>query len=221
MEKLILVRHGETHWNASGLSQGHKDVPLSANGERQVDLLRAALEKRMGTAPFDCAFASPLRRAQQTARLLGAEPVVLDDLIEIDRGHWEGHDPGEIKRRWGKLQKQWYDDPAGLGMPGGEAFDDLWERAGRLLVRLCEAEGTVLACAHKALNRVLIARMLGRPSKGVWQISQPQSACTVLVRVLAPSADSDASANLDASADWSAERVGDVSHLPPELRSDS
>ena len=198
----MVVRHGETHWNASGLSQGHKDVPLSENGERQITLLRESL----GDRTFDAAFASPLQRAQQTARLLGAEPEVLDDLIEIDRGHWEGHAPDEIKRRWGKLHKQWYDDPAGLGMPGGEEFDDFWERAGRLLTRLDQEDGTVLACAHKALNRVLIARMTGHPTKGVWQIPQPQSSCNILVR--------------DGEG-WRAEQIGDVTHLPPELRSES
>ena len=58
MDTLILVRHGETHWNASGLSQGHKDVPLSENGERQITLLRESL----GDRTFDAAFASPLQR---------------------------------------------------------------------------------------------------------------------------------------------------------------
>ena len=50
----------------------------------------------------------------ETARLLGCEPEILPDLIEIDRGHWEGHEGPEIKRRWGNLWSRWYDDPAGL-----------------------------------------------------------------------------------------------------------
>ena len=76
---------------------------------------------------------------------------------------------------------------------------------GRLLDRL--AGESVLACGHKAINRVLIARALGRPSRGVLQIPQPQACRTVLHR-----ADSGA---------WSAEMIGDSSHLPPELRSES
>ena len=202
METLVLVRHGETHWNASGLSQGHKDVPLSENGRRQIELLRESLS---GVA-FDRSFCSPLQRARQTAELLGADPDVLDDLIEIDRGHWEGHDAAEIQRRWGKLHKQWYDDPAGLAMPGGEGFDELWERAGRVLARLENEPGIVLACAHKAVNRVLLARVLDRPTRGVWQIPQPQAACSILHRD---------------GGGWRTERLGDVSHLPEELRSSS
>jgi broad specificity phosphatase PhoE len=198
---LILVRHGATNWNASHFCQGHKDVPLNADGRRQIELLREALA---GYA-VDRAFASPLQRAQETARILGHEPTVLDDLIEIDRGHWEGHEMDEIRRRWGKLARQWYDDPKGLAMPGGEAFDDLWERAGRLETQLA-GDGVTLACAHKAINRVLIARLLRRPTKGVWQIPAPQGSCSILV---------------EEGGVWRAERIGDVSHLPAELRSDA
>jgi len=52
---------------------------------------------------------------------------------------------------------------------------------------------------------VLIARALGRPSKGVWDIPQPQACRTVLVH---------------SGGRWAAEVIGDASHLPDELRSD-
>jgi len=201
MSTLLLVRHGATSWNASHYCQGHKDVPLSDEGRRQVELLKDALS----SYAVDRALASPLQRAIETARILGHEPEIVDDLVEIDRGHWEGHPMDEIRRRWGKLAKGWYDDPKGLAMPGGEAFDDLWERAGRLAERL-DAGGITLACAHKAINRALVARLLGRPTKGVWDIPAPQASLTVLVRE---------------DGGWRAERVGDVSHLPEELRSSS
>jgi broad specificity phosphatase PhoE len=200
---LVLVRHAATAWNESRYCQGRKDVPLSATGRRQVALLREAL----ADLAFDRAYASTLSRAQETARLLGHEPEVLDDLEEIDRGHWEGHPPDEILRRWGALHRAWYDDPTGLAMPGGEAFDALWERAQRVLDRIVKDGGsTVLACGHKAINRVMIARALGRPAKGVWAIPQPQACRTVLQH---------------GPEGWRAEVIGDVEHLPPELRSDT
>lgn len=203
VQTLVLVRHAATAWNENRYCQGRKDVPLSPTGRRQVALLREALRG----LTFDRAYASPLSRARETARLLGQEPRVLDDLTEIDRGHWEGHPPDEIVRRWGKLHKAWYDDPTGLAMPGGEAFDALWERAQRV-VELIAADGGrhVLACGHKAINRVIIARALGRPAKGVWAIPQLQACRTVLER---------------GPEGWRAEVIGDVAHLPAELRSDT
>jgi len=203
VKTLVLVRHAATSWNENGYCQGLKDVSLSARGEDQARRLRDA----MGEARFDRAYASPLMRTQQTATLLGyPQPTLLEDLREIDRGYWEGHPMDEVRRRWGKLARAWYDDPTGLAMPGGEAFDDLWDRAGRLLEQLVAGGGdVVLACGHKAINRVLIARALGRPPKGVWDIPQPQTGRSVLQFV---------------QGAWRAEMIGDVSHLPAELRSE-
>lgn len=203
MQTLVLVRHGATAWNENGYFLGLKDVPLSARGREQAGMLRRALQDR----DFDRIFASPLGRSQETARLVAGEPEILPDLIELDRGHWEGHTGQEVQRRWGKLRRAWYDDPAGLAMPGGEAFDDLWARGERLLRTLEECGGErLLVCGHKAINRILIARALGLPTQGVWAITQPQTARNVLV--------------LRASG-WEAESIGDVSHLAPDLRSES
>ena len=203
MLTLVLVRHGATAWNENAYCQGRKDVPLSALGKKQVTLLK---EAQSGLV-FDRAYASPLGRALETARLLGYEPDVLDDLAEIDRGHWEGHPMDEVKRRWGKLYRSWYEDPAGLVLPGGEAFDDFWVRAQRALDAVCTAaDGRVLVCAHKAINRAIIARALGMKTAEVWPIPQPQASRSVLV--------------LEAGS-WRAEALGSADHLPEDLRSEN
>ena len=202
MHRLVLVRHGATEWNERGLCLGRKDIPLSGTGRRQAELLRDALEGER----FDAVFASPLARAVETARILGREPRLLPDLVEIDRGLWEGLLPDELRRRDPAFHARWYADPQGLAMPGGEAFGDLWERAGRALALLAEGGGSVLAVGHRALNRVLIARALGRESKGVWGIAQPQACLTRLV---------------SEEGRYRAEILGDAAHLPPGLRSES
>jgi broad specificity phosphatase PhoE len=87
---LLLVRHGETDWNAAGLLQGHTDRPLSDFGRRQARQLAEELEGE----PFDAVYASDLARARETAEIAGERlglPVVLDaDLREKDWGSWEG-----------------------------------------------------------------------------------------------------------------------------------
>jgi probable phosphoglycerate mutase len=215
VKRLVLVRHGATAWNERGLCLGRKDVPLSAAGRRQAELLRDALRGE----EFDRVFSSPLARAVETARLLGHEPLLLDDLVEIDRGAWEGLAPDEIRRRDPDLHARWYADPTGLAMPGGETFSDLWERAGRALARLAEGGDRILAVGHKATNRVLIARALGREAKGVWGIAQPQACRTELV------ADDDRRPGGGSGGRpgprYRAALLGEVSHLPPGLRSDS
>ena len=60
---MIVVRHGETEWNAEGRIQGHQDVALNERGERQV----AAVARRLASARVDAVYSSDLRRTMQTA----------------------------------------------------------------------------------------------------------------------------------------------------------
>jgi broad specificity phosphatase PhoE len=87
---LLLVRHGETDWNADGRLQGHTDRPLSEFGRRQARQLAGDLEDE----EFEALYASDLARARETAEIVGERlglPVVLDrDLREKDWGTWEG-----------------------------------------------------------------------------------------------------------------------------------
>jgi broad specificity phosphatase PhoE len=87
---LLLVRHGETDWNAVGRLQGHTDRPLSDYGRRQA----RQLAEELVDEELDAIYASDLARARETAEIAGERlglPVVLDaDLREKDWGSWEG-----------------------------------------------------------------------------------------------------------------------------------
>jgi hypothetical protein len=95
MTTLLLVRHGETDWNADGRLQGR---PLSDFGRRQARELAGELEDE----ELDAIYSSDLARAQETAEIVGERiglPVVLDpDLREKDWGNWEGLTPVERDR---------------------------------------------------------------------------------------------------------------------------
>jgi 2,3-bisphosphoglycerate-dependent phosphoglycerate mutase len=87
---LLLVRHGETDWNADGRLQGHTDRPLSDFGRRQA----RQLAEELADESLETIYASDLARARETAEIVGERlglPVVLEpDLREKDWGTWEG-----------------------------------------------------------------------------------------------------------------------------------
>jgi broad specificity phosphatase PhoE len=93
--ELILVRHGETDWNAEGRLQGHTDRPLSDYGREQA----RRLADDLADEEFDAIYASDLARARETAEIVAERlglPVTLEpDLREKNWGTWEGLTPPE------------------------------------------------------------------------------------------------------------------------------
>jgi broad specificity phosphatase PhoE len=90
MTTLLLVRHGETDWNAEGRLQGHSDRPLNEYGRRQA----RELAERFAADGIGAVYASDLARARETAEIvaarLGLEVVLDPDLREKNWGNWEG-----------------------------------------------------------------------------------------------------------------------------------
>lgn len=90
MTTLLLVRHGETDWNANGRLQGQTDRPLTDFGRRQARLLADELAGE----ELEAIYSSDLARAQETAEIVGERlglAVAVDpELREKDWGTWEG-----------------------------------------------------------------------------------------------------------------------------------
>ena len=141
------LRHGETDWNAQGLSQGRTDIPLNAVGLAQAKRAARTLEGG-GIATV---VSSPLSRARATAEIV-AEAIGLpvaaldDDLREVNFGEQEGRPMGD-----------WYDDwIAGTYTPErAEPFPVLLARAVSAVNRVLERPAPVLVVAHGALFRAL------------------------------------------------------------------
>lgn len=167
------LRHGETDWNARGLSQGRSDIPLNENGLAQSAAAAAALAANADRyAPVDRIVSSPLGRALRTAELVEEAmvkaghrrlPITTDpDLQEVCFGVQEGQPMGD-----------WYDSwIAGDYTPeGAEVFADLMARAAAAVNRATQGEGpgagsgagpgagTVLIVCHGAMFRALRAVM--------------------------------------------------------------
>ena len=113
---LVLLRHGQTVWSESGQHTGRTNIPLTDTGCEQA---RAAGERLREAFPngFDqgCMFASPLRRAQQTAQLAGyGDFKVLDEIAEWDYGRAEGRTRQEVSEAGGFQWDVWRDGPRSL-----------------------------------------------------------------------------------------------------------
>ena len=182
--RILLARHGETPWNAEGRYQGQIDIPLSPLGEGQA----MALGQRLKDVRIDRAVASPLSRAQLTAKLaLGdarADMLQTDaDLQEIAHGEWEGLLASEIQDKDPARLLAWREEPDTVLMPGGESLRQVLDRSWRGLARATEGLGdddTLLIVAHDAVNRVLLCRILGLPIAKLWSFRQAPTTLNLL-----------------------------------------
>ena len=157
VDRIVVVRHGETEWSRAGRHTGRTDIALTPTGEQEASLARLSL--RGWT--FRRVWASPLQRATATATLAGYEPQLDPILMEWDYGDVEGLTNDEItaaRPGWSK----WGDD-----VPGGERVDSVGERADRFLAQATGAaiDGDALVFAHGHFLAVLIARWLGLPAE--------------------------------------------------------
>ncbi|MBM6399683.1 histidine phosphatase family protein [Phycicoccus sp. MQZ13P-5] len=174
--RLVLVRHGETEWSATGRHTGRTDVPLTERGEAQARSLRPALES-MAVARVLC---SPLARARRTAELAGLSPETDEDLLEWDYGGYEGLTTPQIRKQLADPDWTVFRDGVVPGDTPGETVEEVSARASRVLARVegSLADGDVVLVAHGHLLRVLAAtRLRQEPRFGAHLLLEPATLC--------------------------------------------
>lgn len=160
---LVLIRHGESEWNAKGLWCGWIDVPLSEKGKREAKLAASNLKDLR----FDIAFTSDLKRASHTLEIIKAElgllslPTIIEPAFkERHYGIYAGKNKWKIKEKIGgekfkKLRRGW-----DIPIPNGESLKDVYTRVipkfeEHIIPQIWKGSN-ILFVAHGNSNRALI-----------------------------------------------------------------
>lgn len=126
--ELILIRHGETKYNAVGKFQGHFDSELSKKGRLQAKAVAKSLVK----SKFEILYSSDLKRALQTAQSIanetGHEIITDARLRERDVGIFENHSMPEIQEKFPEEYAKFSQRNPDYVIPGGESTNQLTER---------------------------------------------------------------------------------------------
>jgi len=181
---VLLARHGQTQSNVTGFFMGWSDEDINDLGYTQAH----SLAFRLASLPIDSVYTSPLKRARNTALIL-AKPhnldlKVLDDLIEIKLGDWQGLHMDEISQKWPELWKQSRIDPSEVTMPNGESFQQVTERAARAFDMIVSdnQDKQVAMVTHDVVIRVLVAHILGA-SNSIYRQFEINNASLSTIRV--------------------------------------
>lgn len=163
MTEVLLIRHGETAWNAVRRLQGHLDIPLNEEGERQAEALGRALRD----VPLDAIISSDLLRARQTAQAIaaphGMNVGIEPGLRERCYGAFEGMLYADIGVRYPEAYAAWQARHADVRFPQGvhvaETLREFRKRAINAITRILSAgdyrrialvcHGGVLECAYR------------------------------------------------------------------------
>ena len=172
---IILVRHGQTEWNRVEHFRGRVDLPLNDIGLEQAR--KTAMRIAACWKPA-AVYASPLSRAIQTAeKIAGACSLavqIVDGLVDIDYGAWQGLTPAEVGQQWAHLLAEWYKTPDQARIPGGETLQEVQSRARSSVHSLCTShpDQQIVLVSHTVVNRLILLGALGLGNHRFWHLRQ-------------------------------------------------
>jgi broad specificity phosphatase PhoE len=176
--RIILIRHGQTRWNAGSAGgehfRGRIDVPLNAVGEAQAQ----AVAECLAAVEFSAVYASPLLRAMRTAepiaRGCGLAVRPCEGLLDIDYGEWGGLSHAQVAARWPALYARWRSAPHEVQVPGGESLAEVRRRilAGLDEITARHRDEIVAMVGHQVVNKVFLCAALGLGNDAFWRIRQ-------------------------------------------------
>lgn len=186
--ELYIVRHGETDWNKKKMIQGRADIDMNETGKGQVVKLADALSD----VSFDLVYASPLKRAIETASIISHQKdIIIDErLYEIDFGELEGVvykdiDNLKIEDLDGKLKKvkTFFSSPEMYISEDGESYESLYKRIGSFLDELEEKYKykKILVVSHATCIHAMLTYIKRLSVKDTWQIHLPNCSVSKII----------------------------------------
>ena len=182
MNTFYIVRHGETHWNIKGKTQGHGDSSLTENGITQAQ----RLAKHLAKYPIDYIYSSDLGRAKQTAKIIGdefnKEIIYTEGLREMSFGKWEGLTIKEIQQDYKDIYHTWRNEPHKAEIPNGEKLELLRERLLNCIddINKKHENSHIVLVSHSMSVRIMILSLLGSDLSNVYRIKQDNTALNIV-----------------------------------------
>jgi broad specificity phosphatase PhoE len=181
--RLFLVRHGATTATEEDRFSGSSGAELSDLGRWQA----ARLGERLAQQGLIAAYASPLSRAVDTARIIGdccgLDPIIRDGLREIGHGHWEGLKRKDVEAQFASEYAAWEADPFTFAPEGGESGVGVLARALPVIREIVTAYpgGRIIVVSHKATLRLVLSSLLAFDPRGYRDRLDQAPACLNVV----------------------------------------
>ncbi|UCH45037.1 MAG: histidine phosphatase family protein [Nitrospiraceae bacterium] len=197
---IYLIRHGETEDAEEKRYKGHIDVPLSANGIKQIQRLSEYIvhycssrsnslnsSNRLNSLNgLNAVYSSGLSRALKSAEIIAEpfklKPVVIENLKERSFGVWEGMTFSEIEEKYPDAFRAWADNPLEYSPIEGENTLDVRDRALKAWNEIIRnhMDEAIAIVSHGGIIRVILCEMLGVPLENIFKIEQDFGALNII-----------------------------------------
>ncbi len=159
---VYVIRHTPVNV-AQGICYGQTDVPLADTFAADAEVFRQTLPDR-----FRDVYTSPLQRCRSLAAMFSEQPIVSDQLIEMDFGDWEN-------MAWEEMDQpalfNWMADPVTLRTPNGENLEMLYQRIAHFLDHLpIREDGPILIVTHAGPIRCIWGALLEIPLRNLMKL---------------------------------------------------
>jgi broad specificity phosphatase PhoE len=176
--KLLLIRHGQTSWNARKIYCGARDIGLNAKGKKQAERLCRQLDQEV----IHEVYSSDKKRAVQTARIIFKKNKInrLAGLREMHFGVFEGLSHAQVLGKYPGIYSQWLKDPFSITMPKGESLRDFRKRVIIAMKKIAQAhpKQKVAVVCHGGVIGIFLSHLLKR--KKFWSLIPKPATCTII-----------------------------------------
>jgi len=182
MQRLLLIRHGESEWNRDGLIQGFQDCDLSNLGHEQSQRLR----ERLDLEKVDVAYSSTSTRAKETGRISLGHRLDIEarpDLREINLGEWEGVEAAELKKRLPRETAMWFREPSKVRIKGAETLKAFRSRAAKEInrIRAAHPDAGIIIFTHGGVICTYLTHLLGLKLDDMWRFKIRNASITKVI----------------------------------------
>jgi alpha-ribazole phosphatase len=178
--RLILIRHGQTHWNYQKRHCSFTDIGLNEKGRIQAK----RLSKRLDREKIHKVYSSDMKRALQFAKIVfkNTAPEARAELREMNFGIFEGLTYQEIMKNYPEIYQKWLGNPLEVAIPKGESLNSLARRVRKILTKIlfCNRNRAIVIVTHAGPIRVILCDILKLGLKEIFKI-QPDLASISII----------------------------------------
>src|SRR5947207_5721153 len=142
MVQILLVRPGVTEYDQQGRVQGTLDIPLSEEGQQEVESLIDTIRSQPIAALYTCPCQSAAETAEALGQVLDLKVKTVEKLQNLDQGLWQGMLVSDVKAKQPKVYRQWQEQPETICPPQGETLSSAKQRVSTALAKIFKKHKT-------------------------------------------------------------------------------